>query len=148
MKSRIVDCIHAFSLKEIPEKQRTLLEQIIEETGLSEAFIREKSKKILKSIIHNYAGFDISTIDKFTHKVIRSFAFDLNLPFHFEVSLDTEALLQEAVDAVIAKAGVDDELTKLLVDFSISKADDDKSWDVTNELMEIGRLLLNENNKQ
>jgi hypothetical protein len=32
------------------------------------------------SIIHNYAAFDISTIDKFTHKVIRAFAHDLNLP--------------------------------------------------------------------
>ena len=148
MKSRIVSCIYAFTLNDIPKKEYQLLEQIVAETSFTEAYIREKSKKILKSIIHNYAGFDISTIDKFTHKVIRSFAFDLNLPFHFEVSLDTEALLQEAVDAVIAKAGVDDELTKLLVDFSISKADDDKSWDVTNELMEIGRLLLNENNKQ
>jgi len=148
MKSRIVSCIYAFTLNEIPTKEYRLLEQIVAETQFTEAYIREKSKKILKNIIHNYAGFDISTIDKFTHKVIRSFAFDLNLPFHFEVSLDTEALLQEAVDALISQAGIDDELTKLLVDFSISKADDDKSWDVTNELMEIGRLLLNENNKQ
>src|SRR5690606_33044867 len=148
MKSRIVSCIYAFTLNEIPPKEYRLLEQIVQETEFTEAYIREKSKKILKNIIHNYAGFDISTIDKFTHKVIRSFAFDLNLPFQFEVSLDTEALLQEAVDALISQAGIDDELTKLLVDFSISKADDDKSWDVTNELMEIGRLLLNENNKQ
>ncbi|SEH96692.1 ATP-dependent exoDNAse (exonuclease V) beta subunit (contains helicase and exonuclease domains) [Paenimyroides aquimaris] len=148
MKSRIVSCIYAFTLTDIPKKEYQLLEQIITETHFTEAYIREKSKRILKNIIHNYAGFDISTIDKFTHKVIRSFAFDLNLPFHFEVSLDTEALLQEAVDAIIAKAGIDEELTKLLIDFSISKADDDKSWDVTNELMDIGRLLLNENNKQ
>lgn len=148
MKSRIVSSIYAFTLTEIPKKEYQLLEQIVQETGFSEAYIREKSKKILKNIIHNYAGFDISTIDKFTHKVIRSFAFDLNLPFHFEVSLDTEALLQEAVEALIAQAGVDEELTKLLVEFSIGKADDDKSWDVTNELMDIGRLLLNENNKK
>ncbi|WCM43493.1 UvrD-helicase domain-containing protein [Flavobacterium sp. CBA20B-1] len=148
MKSRIVSCIYAFTLNEIPAKEYQLLEQIVAETTFTEAYIREKSKKILKNIIHNYAGFDISTIDKFTHKVIRSFAFDLNLPFHFEVSLDTEALLQEAVDALIAQAGVNEELTKLLVDFSISKADDDKSWDISRELMEIGRLLLNENNKQ
>lgn len=148
MKSRIVSCIHAFTLNEIPKKEYQLLEQIVQETNFTEAYIREKSKKILKSIIHNYAGFDISTIDKFTHKVIRSFAFDLQLPFHFEVSLDTEGLLQEAVDALITKAGIDEQLTKLLVEFSIGKADDDKSWDVTNELMEIGRLLVNENNKK
>lgn len=148
MKQRIVSCIYAFTLVEIPKKEYQLLQQIVQETTFTEAYIREKAKRILKNIIHNYAGFDISTIDKFTHKVIRSFAFDLNLPFQFEVSLDTEALLQEAVEALIAQAGIDEELTKLLVDFSISKADDDKSWDVTNELMEIGRLLLNENNKQ
>jgi len=148
MKSRIVSCIYAFSLNEIPQKEYALLEQIVEETSFTEAYIREKSRRILKNIIHNYAGFDISTIDRFTHKVIRSFAFDLNLPFHFEVSLDTEALLQEAVDALIAKAGVDTELTQLLIDFSIGKADEDKSWDITYELMDIGRLLLNENNKK
>ncbi|HLV51498.1 MAG TPA: UvrD-helicase domain-containing protein, partial [Flavobacterium sp.] len=113
MKSRIVSCIYAFTLNDIPAKEYQLLEQIVQETNFTEAYIREKSKKILKNIIHNYAGFDISTIDKFTHKVIRSFAFDLNLPFHFEVSLDTEALLQEAVDALIAKAGIDKELTTL-----------------------------------
>lgn len=148
MKSRIVSCIYAFSLTEIPQKEYALMEQIIEETSFTEAYIREKSKRILKNIIHNYAGFDISTIDRFTHKVIRSFAFDLNLPFHFEVSLDTEALLQEAVDALIAKAGVEPELTRLLIDFSVGKADEDKSWDITYELMDIGRLLLNENNKK
>ncbi|HLW61960.1 MAG TPA: UvrD-helicase domain-containing protein [Flavobacterium sp.] len=148
MKSRIVSCIYAFTLNDIPAKEYQLLEQIVQETNFTEAYIREKSKKILKNIIHNYAGFDISTIDKFTHKVIRSFAFDLNLPFHFEVSLDTEALLQEAVDALIAKAGIDKELTTLLVAFSLGKADEDKSWDISRELMEIGHLLLNENNKK
>jgi precorrin isomerase len=41
---------------------------------------QNKSQQIIKHIIHNYAAFDISTIDKFTHKVIRAFAHDLNLP--------------------------------------------------------------------
>jgi hypothetical protein len=36
--------------------------------------IKTKSQQIIKHIIHNYAAFDISTIDKFTHKVIRAFA--------------------------------------------------------------------------
>jgi precorrin isomerase len=49
--------------------------------------IKTKSQQIIKHIIHNYAAFDISTIDKFTHKVIRAFAHDLNLPMTFEVTL-------------------------------------------------------------
>lgn len=147
MKNRILSCLYAFAQKETEKKFQPMLEQIVQETGLKEHVVKEKSARIMKHIIHNYASFDISTIDKFTHKVIRSFAFDLNLPMSFEVSLDSDELLQEAVDSVIAKAGTDEELTKVLIDFSIDKADNDKSWDITRELKEMGALLLNENNR-
>jgi ATP-dependent exoDNAse (exonuclease V) beta subunit len=110
--------------------------------------ITEKSRSIIKNLIHNYAAFDISTIDKFTHKVIRAFSHDLNLPITFEVTLDTENLLTEAVDAIIAEAGNDEQLTKLLVDFTMEKTDDDKSWDVSRDIMETGKLILNENNRE
>jgi ATP-dependent exoDNAse (exonuclease V) beta subunit len=148
MKSRIISSLSEFSKDEPSAKAEILMDQIMRETKLSPATIRDKSRSIIKNIIHNYAAFDISTIDKFTHKVIRAFAHDLNQPATFDVSLETENLLQEAVDAIIAKAGENEVLTKLLVDFSVDKADNDKSWDVTYELFEIGRLLINENNRQ
>jgi ATP-dependent exoDNAse (exonuclease V) beta subunit len=65
----------------------------------------------------------------------------------FEVTLDTESLLVEAVDAIIAQAGQDETLTKLLIDFTMEKTDDDKSWDISREILETGRLVLNENNR-
>ncbi|WP_410880967.1 UvrD-helicase domain-containing protein [Myroides sp. DW712] len=148
MKNRILSCLYAFSQVDTGSKFQSMLDQLVEETGMKETEIKEKSERIMKHIIHNYASFDISTIDKFTHKVIRSFAFDLNLPMSFEVSLDSDELLKEAVDSVIAKAGTDEELTKVLIDFSIDKADNDKSWDITRELKEMGALLLNENNRE
>ena len=46
---------------------------------------------------------------------------------NFEVELDTETLLNKAVDNLIDKAGSDKDLTKALIDFAIEKADDDKS---------------------
>jgi hypothetical protein len=115
---------------------------------LSVAGIKTKSQQIIKHIIHNYAAFDISTIDKFTHKIIRAFAHDLGLPMTFEVTLDTENLLTEAVDALIAKAGEDEIITQLLIDFTMEKTDDDKSWDISNEILETGKLILNENNRE
>lgn len=107
------------------------MEDLSRETGLSIIQLKVKSQSIIKHLIHNYAAFDISTIDKFTHKVIRAFAHDLNLPMTFEVTLDTENLLIEAVDAIIAQAGQDETLTKLLIDFTMEKTDDDKSWDIS-----------------
>lgn len=148
MKSRVVESLSEFA-KEVPsEKALQLMHHIQLETGLSLPSITEKAKSIIKNLIHNYAAFDISTIDKFTHKVIRAFAHDLNLPITFEVSLDTESLLTEAVDAIIAQAGEDETLTNLLINFTMEKTDDDKSWDVSREIMDTGRLILNENNRE
>ncbi|RYJ53058.1 DUF559 domain-containing protein [Flavobacterium petrolei] len=161
MKSRIVGSLSEFAKDEPSAKAQDLMQDLVngkrkennpeewseEPIGLSIIQIKTKSQQIIKHIIHNYAAFDISTIDKFTHKVIRAFAHDLNLPMTFEVTLDTENLLIEAVDAIIAQAGEDETLTKLLIDFTMEKTDDDKSWDISREILETGRLVLNENNR-
>lgn len=143
MKSRIVITLQNFA----QDGNSPMLLDIARETGLSPVTIQEKSKRIIKNIIHNYSSFDISTIDKFIHRIIRSFAIDLNLPITFEVSLDTENLLSEAVDTVISQAGEDETLTKVLVDFATSKTDEDKSWDITKDFFEISKLLTNENHR-
>ncbi len=148
MKSRVLLNLSEFAKENPSEKVLLLMQDINTETGLSLATITEKAKNIIKNLIHNYASFDISTIDKFTHKVIRAFAHDLNLPITFDVSIDTENLLNEAVDSIIAEAGNDETLTNLLVDFTMEKTDDDKSWDVSREIMETGKLILNENNRE
>ena len=147
MKLRIVGNLTKFS-KDNPEQETLdLMQDLSQDLGLSIEEIKIKSQKIIKHIIHNYAAFDIATIDKFTYKVIRTFAHDLGLPMTFEVSLDTENLLTEAVDSLIAEAGNDVVLTNLLVDFTLEKTDDDKSWDISREIFETGKLILNENNR-
>ena len=147
MKSRIVGSLSEFAKDQPSQKANDLMLDLAIDTDLSLIQIKTKSQQIIKHIIHNYAAFDISTIDKFTHKVIRAFAHDLNLPMTFEVTLDTENLLVEAVDAIIAQAGEDETLTKLLIDFTMEKTDDDKSWDISREILDTGRLVLNENHR-
>ncbi|HET8809424.1 MAG TPA: UvrD-helicase domain-containing protein, partial [Flavobacteriaceae bacterium] len=146
MKTRIVENLTAFSNGAITKKQTVLLKAIASETGLSETLIQQKSTAVLKSLVHNYAAFEVSTIDAFTNRVLRTFAKDLGLTMNFEVELDEISILKEAVDRVIAKAGENQELTKVLVDFAISKADDDKSWNIAHDLNQIAKLLTNENN--
>ena len=144
MKSRIIDSLIAFTKNEVTEKTANFMQEIATEIKLDVPTIQQKSRKILKNLIHNYAAFDISTIDKFTHRIIRTFTHDLNLPTNFDVTLDTDELLKNAIDVVVAKAGEDEELTQILIDFAKSKTDNDKSWDVTLDLYEVSRLILNE----
>ncbi|WOD44937.1 UvrD-helicase domain-containing protein [Hwangdonia lutea] len=145
MKDRIIETLKAFSDEAILSTSNSMFDAICEELGMEPEALHKKAEKLLNTIIHNYAAFDISTIDGFTHRLIRTFAHDLKLPLNFEVELDQDSLLNEAVDSLISKAGTDEALTKVLVDFAIEKADDDKSWDVSFDFNKIAKLLVNEN---
>jgi len=145
MKTRILTSLFEFGQVEDLTKAPPLFQEILEELDLDIIELRQRSKNVLKEILHNYAFFDISTIDKFTHRIIRTFAKDLKIPQNFEVILDTDLLLDEAVARLVHKAGTDKKITRVLLDFALEKIDDDKSWDVTFDLFKIGKLLFREN---
>lgn len=148
MKSRVILNLYALGRKVCPEDCKDLLNELSKETGLDESVIQIRAQKLLKNILHNYAGFDISTIDRFSHKIIRSFAKDLGIPVNFEVEMNINQVLKEAVDRVINRAGEDPKLTKALLNFTLTKADDDKSWDISRDLFEFAGLLTQENHRE
>ncbi|WP_299246897.1 UvrD-helicase domain-containing protein [uncultured Aquimarina sp.] len=147
MKTRVIENLVGIRSAETSSKFELLLNDIVQETGLEKQAVKQKADRILKSILHNYAAFDIVTIDTFTHRVIRTFAKDLGIPMNFEIEMDTESLIEESVDAVIAKVGEDTTLTETIIDFALSKLEDDKSWDITIELNKVARLLFSENDR-
>ena len=145
MKERIINTLKDFSNPSIIEQQNTMFDLLAQELEIKPEILQHKSRILLNTIVHNYAAFDISTIDKFNHKLIRTFAYDLNLPLNFEVELNSNDVLNKAVDKLIDKAGTDKKLTKVLVDFAIEKADEDKSWDISYDFNSIAKLWVDEN---
>ena len=140
MKQRILNSLKDFS----EAKQPPLFILIQKETGLKPHTIQKKSTVVLQLILENYGAFHITTIDSFTFKIIKSFSFDLGLSQNFEVEMNAQELLDKAVEVLIYKVGVTNELTKLLVEYSIDKSDDDKSWDISLDLLEFSKILLKE----
>lgn len=142
MKERVVQMLNRF----VRQEENDMLYLICEDTGLEKDVIFSRSKQIIEAIFRRYSSFNIVTIDSFTHHLIRTFAYDLQLPLNFEVELDPESLLHEAVDQVISKIGDDRKLTTQLVEFAFQKMDADKSWDISGDLKAFSSLILNENN--
>ena len=140
MKERVLNTLQSFAEKE----ESVILTLILDETNLDRQTIQKRSKKIIDAILQNYASFSITTIDSFTHKIIKSFAFDLGLSLNFEVEMDAISLLSEAIDVLVSKIGYNKDITRLLIHFSLSKTDEDKSWDISKELNDIAKILLNE----
>ena len=147
MKQRILGSLYEFSTIHSPGEAKPLFVDLMNELNIDLQTLRSKAKKTLKDILHNYGYFDISTIDKFTHRLIRTFAKDLKLTQNFEVVLDTDLLLAEAVDKLLEKVGREDKLTQVLLAFASDKINEDKSWDISFDLNKIGRLLFNETNE-
>ncbi len=145
MKQRVLEGLSELGQIQDGFPASDLANQLVAETGIELADIQTKAARILQRILHNYAFFEISTIDKFTHRVIRSFAKDLRLSQNFEVVLDTDLLLEEAINNLLSKAGEDAELTRVLIEFSLEKTDSDKSWDLSRDLIDVGKLTFREN---
>ncbi len=141
MKFRVLEMLQDFSDN---NSENNMFQEIKTDLNLSEKILRQRAENILKSILNNYAGFNITTIDSFTYRLIKSFAFDLGLSLNFEVEMDATLILNEAIDSLLSKLGKDKNLTDTLINFSKEKANDDKDWDVTKELQNISKLLLNE----
>ena len=147
MKQRIIN-----SLKEISDFSsfsgsiavKFMLPELEKETGLDRNSISENAGKVLELILHNYSDFAICTIDSFVHRIIRSFAFDLHLPLNFEVEVDTDDLIAKVIDILISNVGTDEKLTRMLINFTQSKTDDEKSWHIENDLTEIAKILTKE----
>jgi ATP-dependent exoDNAse (exonuclease V) beta subunit len=147
MKERVITALTAISGKEkIEGTARFLVSDLVQELQMEESELRLKCGFVLSSMLHNYSDISIGTIDKFVHKIVRTFAYDLQIPVNFSVELDSENLLQMAIDLLIARVGSDEQLTQVLLAFTEQKAMDEKSWDVEQDLKNFASDLLKEQN--
>ena len=138
MKKRIMSTLFSFSKGEKIDFYFALKNEL----NYTDAQLIEKSKKALSDIIHYYSLFSVSTIDKFIHKVIRNFSYELDLPANFEVEMDSKKLIQDAVLSLLDEAGSDKSLTEILIKFSEHKTHQEKYWDIENDLLEFGEELF------
>jgi ATP-dependent exoDNAse (exonuclease V) beta subunit len=147
MKTRILEALIDLSVpySQKNEKQLDLLNNTVKKTHKTVQQIEMLAPKILNKILHNYSSFSIMTIDKFTHKIIRTFARDLGVSIDFDVELDVETLRKNVTDLLIAQIGKDKELTRLMLIYANENLDDDKSWNFAGELYKFSDLLFKEN---
>ncbi|MGM9841735.1 MAG: UvrD-helicase domain-containing protein [Candidatus Limisoma sp.] len=66
------------------------LEKIAETFGVSKEKVSEAAAKAHKQLLIDYANFNVSTIDSFFQTVLRTFAFDVDLPGDFTIELSDE----------------------------------------------------------
>ncbi len=150
MKERIIEALGDLTSlagkksDERPKKTIQLLNSLKESIKLDSSEIIRNAQLALTLILHNYADFSVSTIDSFAHRIIRSFAFDLKLPVNFDVELDQDQMLGQAIDLMVSRAGEEPALTKLLIDYIESRTDDEQSHFIEYDMARLARTLMDE----
>jgi len=142
MKNRILENLYALSTKEDAD----YLSDLMKIHQKSQKQIRNIARQLLINILNDFSKFSVNTIDSFFQKVIRSFAYEANLPAGFKVELDTDRVLAQAVDELLRELELKgkEELRNWLINHTLSKIEDGKDWNIANELKTLGQEVFKE----
>src|SRR5687768_6972978 len=141
MKHRILSALRQFNDVNLDQKQKAQSEELLlaittdiqdEYPGqpVSVDIIRARAARTFEQILYNYSEFAVSTIDAFVNKVVTAFTRELNIPYNFEVDLDTTTLLNTAVSMLLDKvnnAPDNSLLAQTLEQYALEKADEGRS---------------------
>jgi len=110
--------------------------------------VRRNAPLALNNILQDYSRFTVGTIDSFFQRVIRAFAREMDIPAGYEIELEHEAVLSDAVDSLLAGVATDTRLLDWISSYVASRLDDSKGWDIRKEIMEVAGQVFREDFRQ
>lgn len=129
MKHRIIDWLKKFSMQGYENNQDLInIREKLKNDGyhLTLEDIHFRSKKILDYVLHHYSTLNIGTIDKFNSRLVRSFSYELGLAQNFNLEINSEPFLIEAVEKMLEDIGAENEVSEAFMDFVNYSLDNDE----------------------
>jgi len=144
MRSRILATLHnlATQTSDTPEHMLDLQREF----KLSEKQVRQKSQLLLGLLLHDFSRFSISTIDSFFQKVTRAFAREMGLPLGFRLEMETNHIMQQAIDQLILEMDAPQHkaIKNWLIDFARERMEFDNKWNISQEIQKISKEIFKE----
>ncbi|HXB41404.1 MAG TPA: UvrD-helicase domain-containing protein [Bacteroidia bacterium] len=138
MKERVLKALFEISTGEkIP-----LSSDLQKEMQISESDLQARCEELHTNLLHQYADFSVCTIDSFVYRIVRRFSLDLKLPANFSVETDEETPLWWAIDNLLTDMQQNEAVQKLLKDYADEKVDEQKNWNIENEIFELAKSIL------
>lgn len=120
MKERILSWLNKFTAENYRENNDLKnIQKAFENEGLKITIdeLHHRSKKLLDYILHNYSTLNIGTIDRFNSRLVRSFSYELGLAKNFNLEIDAEPFLIEAVDKMLDQIGENENISNSFMDY-------------------------------
>ncbi|HDJ34330.1 MAG TPA: hypothetical protein ENF21_09575 [Bacteroidetes bacterium] len=140
MKTRIIGELHLLASGE----ESDYLSELCLETGYESGKIRERAGEILKRLLHDYSRFSVGTIDSFFQRVLQQFSREIGRAGGYTLELDSDRVLNEAVDRMMRSLGGDPVLKDWLIRYSLDTVEEGKSWNILSSIRKLGKELFRE----
>jgi len=142
MKSRIIE--ELFRLAD--DQSSDFLTLLSDDGKKREATIRMQANDILRTILHDYSAFHISTIDRFFQQTLRAFTREIGLQGNFQVELEPELMLEKTVDDMLAELEKSENATLMdwLLQFMEDKIDEGSGWNIRSPILKLSEQLFKE----
>ena len=111
---------------------------------VNEQTIRHNALLALDMILQDYGRFRVETIDSFFQTVLRSLARELHIGANLTLELDTELVIDEAVDSFLASVEQGSTDKRNITDFVEHNIENDKSWSIDGTLKKFSKELFRE----
>jgi ATP-dependent exoDNAse (exonuclease V) beta subunit len=148
MKERILSYLKDLDSGDLSSDGYTqMLPIILNEVKIDQELAVQNASILLKKIIYNYADFSVMTIDAFFQRILRTFAFDLDIPMNFQLEIDSKELIDQVVELLIEQVGENESLTAMMIDFIDSSSEESKSWHIEKDIISFTPELLSEHSK-
>jgi len=144
MKERVIEELYHLG----KGRQTAYLDVLKSETGLAETEIVIRARRTLKHLLHDYSRFSISTIDSFFQRVIKAFNRELGINTAYQVDLEDDRILDEAVDQLLLSIDDDPDLLSWLKQFAGDKIREGGGWSLKADILSLGRQIYNETFRQ
>ena len=142
MKERVIGNLENLAAQKLDNDALLDLQAHLEkECGADGATIAQHAEAVLKHMLHHWGEVAISTIDAFTRRVVQPFARDLQLDHDLRMTTEERWYRDRAVDALIAEAGVDTQVTELLSEACQQLLNEERAWDPGAPLRELSSEL-------
>ena len=147
MKERILFYLGEFVKDNYSENQDLKnIQEALAEQGyrISLDDLRLRSQKVLDYILHHYSTLNIGTIDKFNSRLVKSFSYELGLAQNFNLEIQPEPYLIEAVDKMLDEIGEEQTVSEAFMDFVNYNLDNNERVNLNQTLYSSAKKFVND----
>lgn len=147
MKERILFYLGEFVKDNYSENQDLKnIQEALAEQGyrISLDDLQLRSQNVLDYILHHYSTLNIGTIDKFNSRLVKSFSYELGLAQNFNLEIQPEPYLIEAVDKMLDEIGEEQTVSEAFMDFVNYNLDNNERVNLNQTLYSSAKKFVND----